>query len=207
MLKLLPLLWTVFELQLSLSFTIPNLHHGNFYQRIILPVCTRREYRYAFEPALKIAETNDFTSEIPNLGQFAIADVELNMPSEKQTDLSDHGWFYSLLNSKPARSRRSAKGSMRPAAGIGAFLGFLVGGPFGAMLGAAATASAVRRKDTVGDAARTASKAAGLAWDVSTKALETVSDSAVGDVLRVSIANAEKIVDSAVSAPDVNKKL
>ncbi len=69
-------------------------------------------------------------------------------------------------------------------------------------MGAAATASAVGRKDTVGDAARTATKAAGLAWDMSSKALETVSESPVGDVLRMGIKGAEKIVDNAGTPPD-----
>jgi hypothetical protein len=138
----------------------------------------------------------------PTLGRFVIADVELNVPNAQKGNSLDGGWFFPAIFRQPGRTRqRKKEGTMRPAAGIGAVFGFLVGGPFGALVGAAASASAVRRQDTVGDAARTASKAAGLAWDMSAKALETVNDSPVGDVLRVSVRNAEKIVDS-IATPD-----
>jgi hypothetical protein len=138
----------------------------------------------------------------PNLGRFVIVDVELNLPSEQREKISSDRiqtfWFRRQARPRP----RQKDGGMRPAAGLGAFLGFMMGGPFGALMGAAATASAVGRKDTVGDAARTATKAAGLAWDMSSKALETVSESPVGDVLRMGIKGAEKIVDNAGTPPD-----
>ena len=154
--------------------------------------------------SLQNQTTSDNRYVCPTLGRFVVADVELNLPIQQKGDASS-GWWTLFRNKGRSRQRRNREAEVRPAAGLGAIFGFLLAGPFGALLGAAASASAVRRRDTVGDAARTASKAAGLAWDMSAKALETVGNSSVGDALRVGVKSAEKIVDSIASTKETKE--
>ena len=89
------------------------------------------------------------------------------------------------VDGTPLRGEIRDQQDVKKAATIaGGVAGFFFGGPFGAMLGAAAANAASQREDGVGDVARTAGKAANVAirqaqkldsrYDITGKAKEVV---------------------------------
>lgn len=102
-------------------------------------------------------------SSLPTLGRLEIAEVEPNVPAPSRRSRLEA--FKSRLGLRGLRTggrTRRKRGLAKPAAGIGAAIGFMAMGPFGAVIGAVASAFATRRDGPAGSAVRTTARAAGM---------------------------------------------
>lgn len=70
-----------------------------------------------------------------------------------------------VISGSARNGRAKAKGLGKPAAGVGAVLGWVAMGPLGALLGATASTVAVKKDDLAGETVRTAAKAANAGID------------------------------------------
>ena len=115
------------------------------------------------------------TYAIPVLGAFAIADAEINVavppPSRRRAARSEDP--RSVQDGQQRRRKRDRPG-FKPVASLGAALGFMAAGPFGAFAGAVTSLGLSTKESAAGDTVRSAAKAAetmgGTVWDVAGKA-------------------------------------
>ena len=96
---------------------------------------------------------------LPSLGRLVISTSEPNVPIPPKP--SRFARLLSLIGIRRQGRGMRRRGVAKPAAGVGATVGFMAGGPFGAMLGAVAGAFASTREGAAGEAVRTTAKAAG----------------------------------------------
>jgi hypothetical protein len=101
-------------------------------------------------------------SGLPTLGHFVIAEAEPNVPAQAtQSRFSGLRAMLGLRSAGTGSRARRRKGLAAPAAGVGAAVGFMALGPFGAAVGAVMSALATKKDGPAGDAARMTAKAAG----------------------------------------------
>jgi hypothetical protein len=100
---------------------------------------------------------------LPTLGHFVIAEAEPNLPAQpRQSRFSKLKATLGLSGLGNGNRGRRRKGLAAPAAGVGAAVGFMALGPFGAAIGAVMSALATKKDGPAGDAARMTAKAAGI---------------------------------------------
>ena len=135
------------------------------------------------------AEENVQRHPVPVLGAFAIADAEINVavpPPSRRRDAQ------AQQDRSRRRGRQKERPGFKPVASLGAVMGLMAAGPFGALAGAAASLGLSKKDNLAGDTVRTAAKAAETVgeavWDATSKA--------------ASAANVEEFVQRGVDTVD-----
>lgn len=153
----------------------------------LLPLADYMNRILGTEQVMSRKDTMDFM-DVPKEIRQMRQDDSSNVPSYKPEILDEYG---------RVMGEQSQGEVTQGAAVAGAAAGFMMGGPFGALLGAAIGGAAANRGDVLGDAA----KAAGKMTNIGIKKAKEVDDrfritERVGDAVKKGVSKVKAAVDS-----------